>query len=150
SGCGAISGPPSARSPLTEIDYDVRVVSTTPWVLEIGARFVGGVESIFAEHPEGLISIEHDGSALDGAQGRFVLACKSTCTVRYRIDLTRVAADNADSFEAAVRSGPDIVGPGSSWLLRPTPVIPNLPVRIAVDLPEGVNFATGLHRSRVA
>lgn len=73
-------------------------------------------------------------------------ACKAACTFRYRFDLKGVASTFDNPSFGAVLSG-DIVAPPTTWLLRPTRAS-SRKVSIAVRVPEGTHYASGMEPSR--
>jgi len=112
---------------------------------------VGGAAALTGPAAFALISLD-----VEDARGRRVppldalpvpIGCAATCKVHYRIDLTLAARDSGDAYAVAARSGPDLLAPATTWLLRPEPVIPRLPVRIAVDPGAGVRFLAGFHQT---
>jgi hypothetical protein len=142
-----VRGPPRRPSP-TEIKVDVRVASTSPWVLAVEETIVGGAEVLIGEEKEGVESVTVvDASAerpLARRGGQWVVGCPATCRVRYRYDLTRAAEMSGDAFDVAVRSGGDIIAPAWTWLLRPEPLHPQVPIDVVVHTEAPVTFAAGL------
>jgi hypothetical protein len=72
-------------------------------------------------------------------------ACARACGVRYRFALAEAAGGGRDRTSAFAQQGA-LVAPPSTWLVRPVDRGPGR-YRLAVDLPAGLAFATGLARS---
>jgi hypothetical protein len=62
---------------------------------------------------------------------------------RYRVDLERAAREQRD-VGFALRHGEAIVAPASSFLLSPLPLVPEVPIELAVHTPPGFGFRSGL------
>lgn len=123
------------------ITYDVRIVSAEPWVIDVRATFEGGISRAKLAFPPAAtaLSIEEATSGAPRApsqHGRsFVLACESTCTVRYTYDLSAAAAMTSNAVSVATASSGDLVAPGATWLLAPERSSPWTPVTLRVDAP---------------
>jgi hypothetical protein len=78
--------------------------------------------------------------------GRFSLP-EGTREVRYRMNLAAVAQEHADidvAYEASDGELKAWVAAGSTWILRPHPTPPDMPVTVRVDTAPGMGFVTGL------
>lgn len=157
--CSGVRSPAAPPRPSPgAIAYEVEVASADPWILDVRATFEGGVERGAIAFPPAAseISVEERGARRTPSQhGRsFVLACAGTCTASYRFDLSRAAELTGDAASVAVRSGGDVVAPGSVWLMRPEPVDPFVRATLRVDTraPEGasVSFAAPFERDEAA
>lgn len=132
------------------VHYDVHVAGTDPWVLDVSVTLTGGADRLLANAPGGVVSVDVQdpgarglrGAARDGAQ--WPIRCEGTCVARYRLDLSAIADSGAT--KEALRAGPDLVAPASTWLLRPEPLSVDVPVTIRVHPAPGVRFASGLRQ----
>lgn len=70
-------------------------------------------------------------------------ACRTQCTVRYRIDLGELASACHDEVDCARRIGDATLSPALSWLAHPLPKH-DVPVHVRVKTPEGSDFASGM------
>ncbi len=64
-------------------------------------------------------------------------------TLRYRVDLEGLASA-AQRFDTALRIGHSLIAPASTFLLEPTPLEVGVPIEVAVHVPPGDDFASGL------
>ena len=67
-------------------------------------------------------------------------ACRTQCTVRYRIDLGELASSCHDEVDCARRVGDATMSPALAWLIHPLPKH-DVPVHVRVKTPEGTEFA---------
>lgn len=113
------------------------MASAAPWLIEVRATFEGGALRGSLEFPPAVSDI----TVLEGASERtpepygraWQLGCSSTCTVRYKVDLSSAAEYTGDSPSVAVRSGGDVLAPGSVWLMKPEPAAPQVKATLRVD-----------------
>lgn len=151
--CGAHPHPGQVQFPgpaLSAITYRAQVVATEPWLLDVTMTLIGGADALTPPAASSLLAL-----SITDARGTrspplhtrpLRIACPTTCQVHYRLDLTAAARASGDDLSLAARSGPDLLAPASTWLLRPEPLIPHLPVQLTVDPGPAVDFAAGLHR----
>ncbi len=149
--CGGARLPPEAPGTgVATIRYDVRASGPGPTVLDVDATLIGGAERFVADAPLAVTSLEvFDESGVREVErdgDRWRIACRSTCTVRYRLDLDAAAEGSGDSVDVAVRAGEDVVAPASTWLLRPAPMLANVPVEVRLRASDGLRFASALSR----
>ena len=71
-------------------------------------------------------------------------ACKSHCTVRYRVDLGELAAACGDEVDCARRIGDSTLSPALQWLIHPSPKT-DVPVSVRVSSQNPNLFSTGMH-----
>ncbi|MFO0755478.1 MAG: hypothetical protein U0359_03250 [Byssovorax sp.] len=146
-GCAHAPHPGSSPTSPSALDYRVEALPGAPLVLDITLTLQGGSPALVASVPSAIgLLTRDDGLEIRPIGDRFPIGCASTCRVRYRVDLGAAAARSGDAFEVAARSGADVVGPASTWLLRPDPLPPASPVTIDVRPAPGTRFASGLHR----
>jgi hypothetical protein len=143
--------PPQAPGPaFAALRYEARLVGSSPTVLDVTMDITGGAETLEADAPDAIASIEvHDarGRRVPVRQGRMIaIDCRASCRVVYRYDLSAAARAAGGSFDVAVESGGDVVAPASTWMLRPAPLAPHVPVELRVRVPDGMRFASGLRR----
>jgi hypothetical protein len=72
-------------------------------------------------------------------------ACTSRCRVRYRFRLKEAATALGD-VELALAAGPTLFAPPSTWLVRPSKLVPGR-YRFHVTTPPTETFATGVRHS---
>jgi len=157
--CGSAvpSGTPGRA--VAAIRYEAQLEALEPGlvVLDVEETIVGGADDVFAEVAAGVLSVEVAGAhgrrvvpaeplAPGTTSARWRIGCDATCRVHYRYDLGRAAEASQDALDVALRSGPDILAPASTWLLRPEPLTVNIPVELTVKTPESIRFACGFHR----
>ncbi len=131
--------------------YDVTLLSMAPAELAVTAECSGASLSHF-EAPEPA-SLPHLSSVRDGADrplrhdgSHWVLdGTPSHVKISYRVDLDAIAED-AHSFDVALRIGDSIIAPASTWLLVPEPHSSETRVTVRVTTPPGERFVTGLER----
>jgi predicted metalloprotease with PDZ domain len=136
-----------------------------PWRYEVALEPEGRL-AIAADLPEGIsgelvieeasvpfvfrLEIEAGPSwhALErGPDGWHAPACAhGGCRIRYTFALEAAARAIADPKLALATSGA-ILAPPSTWLVRPSEARPEDEYRFSVTTPEGLGFATGVHRS---
>jgi hypothetical protein len=73
----------------------------------------------------------------------FIDECAHGCHIRYRFELAE-AASKLQSADAATRYGDVFESPLGAWLLRPLSVSDATLLRLRVQSPSGIRFATGL------
>ncbi|UQA57349.1 hypothetical protein [Polyangium aurulentum] len=142
---------PAAPSPaFAALRYEARLVGASPTVLDVSMDITGGAETLEADAPEGIVALEVQddaGRRVPVRQGRMIaIDCRGSCRVFYRYDLSSAARASGGSFGVAVESGGDVVAPGSTWMLRPAPLAPHVPVSLQVRVPDGLRFSSGLRR----
>lgn len=71
-------------------------------------------------------------------------SCRTSCTLRYRIDLGELAAACGDEVDCARRVGDATMSPALAWLVHPMPKH-DVPVRVRVRTPNAVQFASGMN-----
>jgi len=132
------------------LHYEARLVGASPTVLDVAMDITGGAETLEADAPEGIVALEvHDsaGRRVPVRQGRMItIDCRASCRVFYRYDLSAAARASGGSFGVAVESGGDVVAPASTWMLRPAPLAPHVPVSLRVRVPDGLRFSSALRR----
>jgi len=70
--------------------------------------------------------------------------CQRRCTVRYRIDLTELAAQCGGNLDCARVVDGAVLSPAMAWLMYPAPKV-DAPVSVHVRTEPGATFATGMH-----
>ncbi len=71
-------------------------------------------------------------------------SCRSSCTIRYRIDLGELAAACGDEVDCARRVGDATMSPALAWLVHPMPKH-DVPVQVRVRTPNALQFASGMN-----
>jgi hypothetical protein len=128
-------------------EYDVTLAGLHPAWLEVEARCNGGAPHGFEPTEPFLLPHVHEARtlsnrALSAENGVFALPAGEH-GICYRLDLDAIAGGERD-FDVGTRIGDSILAPASSWLLRPTPARPAVPLNLRVRTPPGSRFATGL------
>lgn len=147
-GCGS---PRAVTLPTPSWDYLVEAPSPGSRVLAVEATFVGvGTERLAIDETASL-HVEHlevkSGDAWRPVARRggawIAPMCAQACTLRYRLDLGKVADGCEGHIDCAMRVGPSTLSPALAWLLHPSPKL-DVRARVRVKVPGGEGFATGL------
>ncbi|MEZ4227338.1 MAG: hypothetical protein R3B13_40750 [Polyangiaceae bacterium] len=146
------SSPSTSGASVKRCHYDVQVASSNPLLLDVTADCVAdGALKFVASEPPALphLSDMFDGTgralAVEGGGITVAASDDATSTLRYRVNLDGVA-QQAESFDVALRSGKSVVAPASTWLLRPEPHTARTEVTVDVHPGADMSFATGLMR----
>ncbi len=70
-------------------------------------------------------------------------ACKTRCSIHYRVDLGELAAACGDEVDCARRIGDATLSPALQWLVHPSPKT-DVPVTVRVSTTNAREFATGM------
>jgi hypothetical protein len=127
--------------------YDV--VFEAPSRLSIDARCDGSqvrgflaAETSMAHH---VAMVAADGSPIEQRDAKFALPAGARAAVHYELDLDAVAREHQD-IDVVYASEDAWLTAVSTWLLRPYPINRKAEAIIDVQLPPGVEFASGLTR----
>ncbi|MFZ5890817.1 MAG: hypothetical protein ACOY0T_07165 [Myxococcota bacterium] len=142
--------PAPGTAAVSECDYRVQVMSANPLLLDVAAtcqgRAVRGLESDDARVASAVRSLTSDRGPVQRSENAFLLASEARrVTFRYHVDLDALARETRTS-ELALRSGESLIAPSSSFLLYPWPLDIGIPVRVTIDKPAALGFASGLTR----
>lgn len=145
--CGAGQAPvrTGVELPPQRCDYDVTLDEaselTVRVVCDAPVERFSASEAAMVEH----VRLTVDGAAVRHDDASFALPAK-TREVTYHIDLARVAKESADIDVAYEVAGPAWVSAVSTWILRPHPITRETRASIAVSVPEGMRFTSGMNR----
>lgn len=137
-GCGAVAkAPESAGTGPSAIAYEARVRSSEPLVIDVRATFESGIAKGALAFPPAVreVIVEEGGRERSPEQvGRaWAVACATSCSVRYSVDLSAAAELTGDSPAVAIRSAGDVLALGSLWLMKPEPAAPMTRATLRVD-----------------
>jgi predicted metalloprotease with PDZ domain len=138
-------------------DYTITVPPAGSWKLTVEATLTGSpVDRIVAEGEEGdaegfsdvVLATPSDGAPVPVPRvgdGWSVPACRARCTLRYVVDLDRLA-QGCRRIDCGRRVGDAVLSQASSWMLRPeTPGDATVHLRVQPGSASG-RIATGLRR----
>jgi hypothetical protein len=152
-GCAGLSPAnprPAPSNDVSACDYRVTIRSARPVALEVAAtckgRAVRGLQTQDLRVADAVAQVTSNRGATLRQNTTFLLGNEAReVTFRYRIDLDALARGE-QRRDLALRSAESLIAPSSSFLLYPWPLDEAIPVRVYVDEPPGVEFATGLTR----
>jgi len=143
----------SSRAEPKTWNYDVQV-SADGSVLRIDARFPSGSSTELSvesgtEPFLGEVSVARRtgwAAVVPRETSWFIDDCAAGCQIRYRFELA-AAASKLQNADAAARYGDVLESPLGAWLLRPLSVPDGTLLRLRVQSPSGIRFATGLPKA---
>jgi hypothetical protein len=154
---GPRSGLPRADPrPVTDVRYEARSVGGDPHRVEVRATFSGGdAKRVLVVAPTAVSGWSLEGETGKGggkppgedAAAHVDLDCRASCVVRYEVDLAEAARAAGGDLSVARAVGGDVIAPGATWLLVPSPLSPEAEVELRVEAASG-RFATGLRPAR--
>jgi predicted metalloprotease with PDZ domain len=147
-GCASAAAP--ARQP-PRYTYAISPPASGSWMLQVEATLERAptarlIVPVAEPSVRDVVLVDGGSRGLLARDGDAWLAppCRSRCTIRYAVDLDTMAS-SCRGLDCVRRVGDAIIGPTSTWILRPDPAGDAI-VQVAVRRGDPARFATGLRR----
>lgn len=139
--------PPPSHAPRAGCEFVVEETSAEPARLAVRAHCAGPRITGFSSADSasrGFLQITHsDPPLLAHADGFRYATAQRDVRFDYVVDLEGIARKER-RIDSALRVGHSLIAPASTFLLQPEPLEMGVPITLAVRVPPGEDFASGL------